>query len=167
MQLIRICGLQPFSELIDKCLASFRDEQDRGLLTLTHIYLLVGCSLPLWLAPNGDSQSLTLFSGIISVGVGDMAASVVGSLYGRHKWPGSRKSYEGSAAAVAAQVLFSTLLWTHITSSLPSLSHVVAVAVAGAVSAFVEANTQQIDNLILPLYHNIVILLAKIIVPDL
>lgn len=48
-------------------------------------------------------------SGVLSLGVGDAAASVGGTLFGRTKIRGG-KSLEGTACSVAAQVLFATAL---------------------------------------------------------
>jgi len=42
--------LPPFGSQLDSALQIFLDKQDAGCLVLTHIYLLLGCSLPLWFA---------------------------------------------------------------------------------------------------------------------
>ena len=42
------------------------------------------------------------FAGIISVGVGDAMAAIVGSSLGRFRWPGTKRTIEGSLAAGGA-----------------------------------------------------------------
>lgn len=39
----------PYGQTLDRSLRPFLDKQDSGPLILTHVYLLSGCSLPLWL----------------------------------------------------------------------------------------------------------------------
>lgn len=154
--------------LLDQCVNSFRDEKDGGILTLTHMHLLIGVSLPLWLLPAGNPVTLTTFSGVIAIGIGDTAASIIGSYFGRHKWSDSEKSIEGSVAAVVAQLLSSIMIYMYLSPTVHmSLAELTAVTFISVIVSFIEAKTSEIDNLTLPLYHNTLMLLAKIFLPNL
>lgn len=110
----------------------------------------MGVALPLWLHPNYQSaRRLNIASGLITIGFGDTAAAVVGSNFGKHRWNGSRKTLEGTASAIIAQVLGSFL----IASSSLSLYDTIVVFVSAVIVSIIEGKTSQIDNLILPLYH--------------
>ena len=81
--------------------------------------------------------------------MGDAAASVVGSKYGRNKFPDSDKSVEGTLGSVVAQLLFVWVLqrWGMVAEDQDwTLLYLPVVTVA-----LVEALTVQVDNLILPL----------------
>ena len=110
LEAIRLCNFEFFGPLLNQSLSGFLDEKDQGLLILTHIYLLVGCSFPVWIFPSNGVQNvnevLLLSSGIISLGVGDTAASIGGSLFGRTKFPNSSKSVEGVVFSVLAEIVF-------------------------------------------------------------
>ena len=81
---------------------------------LTHIYLLLGCAAPAWLTQGGPLRSglrpLFPIAGVLAVGVGDTAAAVFGTYFGRTPWatpeeggpddsPGSGKTVEGTVHA--------------------------------------------------------------------
>ncbi|KAJ8304035.1 hypothetical protein KUTeg_017618 [Tegillarca granosa] len=70
-----------------------------------------------------SSSSLSLYAGVLSIGIGDTTASVFGSLFGTHKWP-------DVLGAVLSPVVMLAVIFTSL----------------------IEAFTLQIDNLILPLY---------------
>ena len=162
LQSLRVCRVWPFFHALDACVSAFKDEQDAGLLTLTPMYLLLGCALPVWLHPSGEGASLATLSGVISVGVGDAAASLVGS-YGRMRWSGSRKTLEGSCAAWVAQLVASLLLWSFLHSHLTiSAGELLVLALISAVVAVAEARTPDIDNLVLPLVHYSLTLVARV-----
>jgi dolichol kinase len=63
--------------------------------------LLIGCALPIWLSSMNETASdIQSLSGILSLGVGDTLASVVGKAIGNMKWYNRRKSVEGTVAFV-------------------------------------------------------------------
>eukprot|EP00557_Chaetoceros_sp_GSL56_P011898 CAMPEP_0176484662 /NCGR_PEP_ID=MMETSP0200_2-20121128/4576_1 /TAXON_ID=947934 /ORGANISM="Chaetoceros sp., Strain GSL56" /LENGTH=96 /DNA_ID=CAMNT_0017881155 /DNA_START=297 /DNA_END=583 /DNA_ORIENTATION=+ len=88
---------------------TFLDEKDKcatkGSFAFTHMALVIGCALPLWLQQifkvdggmnKEEDDVIAPLVGIIVLGVGDAAGAVVGSLVGKYKWPQSRKTMEGS-----------------------------------------------------------------------
>ncbi|KAH9860334.1 hypothetical protein J1614_011664 [Plenodomus biglobosus] len=121
LDLIRASQLPPLSKPIAKFLTPYVDGRDlRGPVVVSHIFLLIGCAIPLWLslagvARTGDepwlhwnvaARDVSMLAGVVCVGMGDAAASLIGRRYGRRKWPWSGgKSLEGSLAfAVAVTV---------------------------------------------------------------
>jgi dolichol kinase len=121
LDLLRASQLPPLSKPIASFLAPYVDGRDfRGPVVISHIFLLIGCAIPLWLAlaalPRMGSDNLTgwevptrdvsMVSGVICVGLGDAAASLIGRRYGHRKWLwGGGKSIEGSVAFAAAVFL--------------------------------------------------------------
>jgi len=118
LDLFRASQLPPISRPLTNFLAPYVDGRDhRGPVIISHIFLLIGCAIPLWLSLSGaprsgigpwagwdvDERDVSMVSGVICVGMGDAAASLVGRRYGRHKWIWSGgKSLEGSLAFVVA-----------------------------------------------------------------
>lgn len=93
LETMRAIRLPPLHDILEHSVKCFIDEKDAGIVALTPIYLLVGCSMPLWLHPcpcdltdSAGFELLPLMAGVISVGIGDTAASIVGSKFGKIKW---------------------------------------------------------------------------------
>ncbi|KAF4449821.1 hypothetical protein F53441_7016 [Fusarium austroafricanum] len=121
LDLLRASQLPPLSKPIASFLAPYVDGRDfRGPVVISHIFLLIGCAIPLWLGlaslPRSGSgylsgwevttRDVSLVSGVICVGLGDAAASLIGRRYGRRKWFwGGGKSLEGSVAFAIAVIL--------------------------------------------------------------
>ena len=154
---VRIFRIIPFGDLLHRYLMTFVDERDQGCIIVTHIYLLLGCALPVWLFPYTDglfssSQAactLAPYAGILSLGVGDAAASALGSQYGTIKWPTSKKTYFGTLSGIIAQFLcaFMVLLIHNVNVNQINLIEIGFVITLVSV---VEATTTQIDNIVLP-----------------
>lgn len=129
MDLFRASQLPPLSNPLTNFLAPYVDGRDhRGPVIVSHIFLLIGCSIPLWLSMASAGRSgtfpwqgwevptrdLGMISGVVCVGMGDAAASLVGRRFGRTRWCWSGgKSLEGSVAFASAVLLGLTFskLW--------------------------------------------------------
>jgi dolichol kinase len=191
---IALCGLVVVETIRKDCplLQSFYHEWidptkdidigEEGGILLSHMFLLLGCAMPLWMAQiacststplvlndnehnNSHSHSLLLAQwGVLCLGVGDAMAAVVGSSHwGKHRWGRNGRTLEGSLA-----------MWTSMLVVGGSGIYIVAgggvgVGVSPYISLFLattlttllEAFTLQMDNLILPLAGSIVLLLLQ------
>jgi dolichol kinase len=132
LDLFRACQVPPISRPLTSFLAPYVDGRDhRGPVIVSHIFLLFGCAMPLWLSLAGvprtgegpwtgwevDGRSINMISGVVCVGMGDSAASLIGRRYGRHKWYwGGDKSLEGSLGfTIAVTVgLVAAYIWLRI-----------------------------------------------------
>jgi dolichol kinase len=175
LDLLRASQLPPLSKPIASFLAPYVDGRDfRGPVVISHIFLLIGCAIPLWLAlaslPRTGSgylagwevptREVSMVSGVICVGLGDAAASLIGRRYGHRKWLwGGGKSLEGSVAMAAAVFagLVAASVWLHI-GQWPSTSESTGMwtsirnaGVCASMSSLTEAVlTGGNDNVIVP-----------------
>ncbi|KXL44156.1 hypothetical protein M433DRAFT_144577 [Acidomyces richmondensis BFW] len=120
LEVIRASQILPLGNAIGKFVGPYIDGRDlRGPVVVSHIFLLIGCAVPFWCslasmdragdAPwidweiDGNKREVSMVAGVVCVGMGDAAASLIGRRYGRHKWVWvGGKSLEGSAAFAIA-----------------------------------------------------------------
>lgn len=120
LEVIRAGQVPPLGNAIGRFVAPYVDGRDlRGPVVVSHIFLLIGCAVPLWFSlasipREGDMpwvdwqllhnrREVAMIAGVVCVGMGDAAASLIGRRYGRRKWIWvGGKSLEGSAAFAAA-----------------------------------------------------------------
>lgn len=170
LDLFRATQLPPLSKPLAMFLAPYVDGRDlRGPVVISHIFLLIGCAIPLWLSMGalprtGDgwevsTRDISMVSGVVCVGMGDAAASLIGRRFGRHKWfwPGG-KSIEGSiafAVAVGSALSVAKLWlilggWTDGGDELSSKTFM-RIASAAGIASFTEAVlTGGNDNVVVP-----------------
>ncbi|KAF3942024.1 hypothetical protein ABW19_dt0200172 [Dactylella cylindrospora] len=136
VDILRATLIPPISKPLSIFLAPYVDGRDlRGPIVVSHVFLLIGCAIPVWLSltsmplpgvknavldiepstevpsPFGaywqaPKRELAMIAGVICVGMGDAAASLIGRRFGKHKWGWSGgKSIEGSLAFTFAVYL--------------------------------------------------------------
>ena len=173
LDLFRASQLPPISKPLTYFLAPYVDGRDhRGPVIVSHIFLLIGCAIPLWLSMAGaqrtgngawegwdvKSREVSMVSGVICVGLGDAAASLIGRRFGRHKWLwAGGKSLEGSMAftvAVTTGLLaaYTWLVvggWTSHQQSWPTVLAKSVLAASGA-SLTEAVLTGANDNVVVP-----------------
>ena len=164
---LRLDTAPPFHAALGAFYAKFLDDRDGGApapnggaarapAALTHVYLLLGCALPHWLADalaaDGAERRALRVGGVLVLGVGDAAAAVVGSRYGKRTWPGTRRTFLGSAA-----FFFATAAAAAADGAARRAPAVVPVSAIAAVAAL-EAVAAQVDNLTLPLFYAALVL---------
>nr|XP_060613507.1 dolichol kinase [Anolis sagrei ordinatus]XP_060613508.1 dolichol kinase [Anolis sagrei ordinatus] len=165
LEYVRYFTIKPFGHWLRHLLSLFLDERDSGPLVLTHIYLLLGMSLPVWLfprpcAPKGalpGAGALAHYSGVLAVGVGDSVASVCGSTMGEIRWPGTKKTFEGTMTSIFAQVIAVAIILIFDPAVDLNASYA-WILVSISLVSLLEAYTSQVDNLLLPLYLQILLM---------
>lgn len=159
LEYVRYFRIKPLGHTLRSLLSLFLDERDSGPLILTHIYLLLGMSLPIWLIPRPCTQkdslegarALVPYAGVLAVGVGDTVASIFGSTMGEIRWPGTKKTFEGTMTSIFAQIISVALILLFDSGVDLNYSYAWILGSISTVS-LLEAYTTQIDNLLLPLY---------------
>ncbi|XP_004640527.1 dolichol kinase [Octodon degus] len=159
LEYVRYFRIKPLGHTLRSLLSLFLDERDSGPLILTHIYLLLGMSLPIWLIPRpctqkgslGGVRALVPYAGVLAVGVGDTVASIFGSTMGEIRWPGTKKTFEGTMTSIFAQIISVALILIFDSGVDLNYSYAWLLGSISTVS-LLEAYTTQIDNLLLPLY---------------
>ncbi|VDN50655.1 unnamed protein product [Dracunculus medinensis] len=134
-ELIRSKDIRPLSVFLNNWLLIFLDEQDSVYLILTPIYLIL------------DPPELYHFAGVLTVGIGDSMASIVGTIMGYHYWPDSRKTIEGSIAFILSQFVFSLLFGFILVSSSIDIIKILFISV---LCGILEGLIKRGDNIIVP-----------------
>ncbi|KAL9682697.1 hypothetical protein QQ045_014503 [Rhodiola kirilowii] len=103
LEIIRIWRMWPLGQLVHQFMNAFTDHRDSDILIVSHFSLLLGCALPIWMSSGYNDRPLAPFAGILSLGIGDTMASMVGYKYGVLRWSkAGKKTIEGTAVGITS-----------------------------------------------------------------
>ena len=172
VEFVRFHGIfEPLASMINNRFQVFKDEKDVGALVLTPLYLLIGVSSPIWITPlnsrlpvrnsNSDFDPILLLSGVLSIGIGDSFASIIGSKWGIVKIPNSsnNKTLGGLLASILSQIF--VLIALHL-GNFVHFRPIVTISII--ITSVVEALSTQVDNLTLPLLMYILNVIIPLII---
>ncbi|KAJ2677790.1 dolichol kinase [Coemansia spiralis] len=136
VEAVRALDISPWGPKINMFISKFTDHRDAGQIVTSHFYLLFGCALPVWL---GGPSTIACLAGVLSLGLADTAASLAGMKLGRVRWPGTAKTFEGTAGFVVS--LFSAALLVE------ALASGISSQRAQQAAATNDVIVQEIDNI--------------------
>ncbi|KAI8981400.1 hypothetical protein BDB01DRAFT_793921 [Pilobolus umbonatus] len=168
LEYLRYFAVWPWGKSLHVFLIEFIDNRDLGPVILSHIYLLLGCAGPVWL---GSSNVMANLCGILSLGFGDAAASLVGKKYGKYRWWGTKKTVEGTLAFIVA-VLASSFVIVYCAAFIGVDEASRFISSAGrsewlnytfiiTLTGLLEAFSRQNDNIVIPLYMYTLVILNQ------
>ncbi|KAI3867176.1 hypothetical protein MKW92_000070 [Papaver armeniacum] len=153
LEIVRVWKIWPLGKHINQFMNAFTDHRDSELLIVSHFSLLLGCALPKWLSTDFNDRPLAPFAGILSLGIGDTMASMVGYKYGVLRWSKTgKKTIEGTAAGITSVLAACSVLLPLLASTGFIISqHWISLLIAVTASGLLEAYTAQLDNAFIPL----------------
>nr|XP_043609524.1 dolichol kinase EVAN [Erigeron canadensis] len=153
LEIIRVWRIRPLGPIVHQFMNAFTDHRDSDHLIVSHFSLLLGCALPIWMSSGFNDRPLAPFAGILSLGIGDTMASMVGYKYGVLRWSKTgKKTVEGTAAGITSVLAAcSALLPLLAATGNMFTQHWLSLLLAVTVSGLLEAYTAQLDNAFIPL----------------
>ncbi|PAN03993.1 hypothetical protein GQ55_1G033400 [Panicum hallii var. hallii] len=153
LEMIRIWEIYPLGHVVHQFMNAFTDHRDSEILIVSHFSLLLGCALPKWMSSGLNDRPLAPFAGILSLGIGDTMASMIGYKYGVLRWSKTgKKTIEGTAAGITSVLAACSILVSLLASSGYILSqNWLSLLIAVTLSGLLEAYTAQLDNAFIPL----------------
>ena len=144
---------QAVSDFLTKLMDKVTNQRDRsGPVTTSHVYLLIGCGFALIFLPEEQARKLALHAmagPLFVLTIGDSFASIIGSRYGKHRWPSTSRTIEGTIAGILTTLGAMYILTTYIrVESINWNSMIASIMLTFAL----EAYTSAIDNLVLPIF---------------
>jgi len=157
LEILRMSNIPHVSVHIHSFMSSFIDSRDQGAFYVTHMTLLLGLAIPIWLSQPWSTDhhlSMASYAGLLATGVGDASASIIGTLYGTIRVsPTSKKTLQGTVASIVSILLCWMCLVVSGCCVAVGKGDMAWIVMATILSSFFEAVTDQFDNLFVSLQY--------------
>lgn len=154
-EMIRATQLTFAGRLLYQLLGKFQDAKDlHGPLNLSYIYLVLGVTLPIvYDYMTNDKATIVRYMGVLSLGIGDSMASIIGRKFGNVKWKGSNKSLQGTIAFILSTFAAFYLVDYYMNSNpgYTPISNWENVFVVTIITGLLEGASDLNDNFLIPI----------------
>jgi dolichol kinase len=160
VELVRATRVPWISDVLTMFMSRFTDSRDSGAFLVSHMSLLLGIAVPVWLCSSPDrppaGRQLAAWAGLVALGLSDTVAAAVGLPWGTIRvHQTSRKTVEGTLAAAAVMMLSMSFLIRAGLVQAPSWppQHLWAALLwRSLLTCALEAVTPQLDNIVFPIH---------------
>lgn len=149
---VRASRLGMLGSFLDARLRHFQDEKDTlGPLSLSYIYLLVGVAIPIsyGLAVD-DIVSIRSYIGLVTLGLSDSTASIVGKALGKIKWKGGDRTVEGTVTYIVVTFASFVLIDAYLLPDGAKVKNWENVFIVSILGGIVEGASTMNDNVLVP-----------------
>lgn len=151
-EFLRCTQLTFVGRMLHSQLRLFQDEKDlAGPLNLSYIFLLVGTGIPIayGLAVE-DPVSIRSYLGLATLGLGDSAASIVGKKFGKTKWRGGVKTFEGTVAYIIATFAYFVFVDVCVLPEASRVNNWENMFIVAIIGGVIEGTSTLNDNVLVP-----------------
>lgn len=152
IEMIRCTRLTFIGEFLYTELRFFQDEKDlKGPLNLSYIFLLAGVALPLAYGfVQGKPVELGSYIGLVTLGLGDSLASIVGKKYGKIKWKSGQRTLEGTITFMVVTFVSFVVIDCYILPEENRVKNWENTFIVAMVAGILEGSATLNDNILIP-----------------
>lgn len=152
IEMIRCTRITFLGEFLFTELRFFQDDKDlKGPLNLSYIFLLAGVAGPLAYGyVLDDYVNLRSYIGLVTLGLGDSLASIVGKRFGKIKWKGALRTLEGTITFMVVTFASFVVIDYYILPEDKRVQNWENTFIIAMVAAILEGSATLNDNVLIP-----------------
>lgn len=152
LEFLRCTRITFLGRLVHNAMHMFQDEKDlKGPLSLSYIFLLLGAAIPIgYGVVVGDVVSMRSYIGLVTLGLGDSFASIVGRRFGKIKWRNSSRTMEGTLTYIIVTFASFVAIDHYLLPEASKVKNWENVFIVALISGILEGVASLNDNVLIP-----------------